>query len=134
MAKLLQPHVSRVKMALFKYFKLKAKEEKDIHLPAENGPLSQVLPPIIIKEANQAVAKTIKLQGKRNPYLHSVDDTKKAEIAKYALNHGNLAAVRHFIKEFPEPNTLKERTIRGWKTKYLNEMGKRKEQGYKDMK
>jgi len=120
-------------MALFKYFKREAKEEKGIHLPAENGPLSQVLPPTIIKEANQAGAKTIKLQGKRNPYLCSVDDTKKAEIAKYASNHGNMAAVRHFSKEFPEPNTLKESTIRGWKAKYLDEMGKRKERGCKDI-
>jgi len=61
------------------------------------------------------VAERIKHQGKSNPYLCSVDGTKKAEIAKYALHHGNLAAVRHFGKDFPEPNTLKESTIRGWK-------------------
>ena len=56
MAKLVQPRVSRIKMALFKYFKREAKEEKGIHLPAEYGLLSQMLPPIVIKEANQAVA------------------------------------------------------------------------------
>jgi len=55
-----------------------AKGEKGNHLLAENGPLAQVLPPIAIKEANKAVAKTIKLQGKRNPYLRSVNNTKKA--------------------------------------------------------
>ena len=43
-------------MALFKYFKHEAKVEKGIHLPVENGPLSEVLAPIMIKEANQAVA------------------------------------------------------------------------------
>ena len=32
-----------------------------------------------------------------------------------------------------KPNTLKESTIRGWKTKYLNAMGKRKERGCKDI-
>ena len=63
---------SRVKMShtLFKYFK---REEKGMHLPAESSPLSEVLSPIVIKEANQALAKKIKLQGKRNPYLRSVD-------------------------------------------------------------
>ena len=90
-----------------------------------------MLSPILIKEANQAVAKTIKLQGKRNPYLRSVDNKKKAEIAKYALNHGNMAAVQHFSKEFPEPNTLKESTIREWKTKYLNEIGKERNEDAK---
>jgi len=64
-------------MGLFKYIQREAKEEKDIHLPAENGPLFQVLPPIVIKEANQAVAETIKHQGKRNPYLCSVEGTKE---------------------------------------------------------
>jgi len=38
-----------------------------------------------------------------------------------------MAAVRHFSAEFTQPNTLKESTIRGWKAKYLDEMGKRKE-------
>ena len=66
----------------------------------------------------------IKQQGKHNPYLRSVDDTKKAEIAKYALNHGNLTAVQYFSTEFTEPNTLKESTIRGWKAKYLDERKK----------
>ena len=57
-----------------------------------------------------------------------MDGTKKAEIAKHALHHGNLAAVRHFSKDFPELNKLKESTIRGWKAKYLDEMGKRKKE------
>jgi len=60
----------------------------------------------------------IKRQGKHNPYLCSVDGTKKAEIAKYALHHGNLTAVRHFSKDFLGPNMLKECT--------MDEMGKRK--------
>ena len=43
---------SCVKMShtLFKYFK---REEKGIYLPAESGPLSEVLSPIVIKEANR---------------------------------------------------------------------------------
>ena len=44
-----------------------------------------------------------------------------------------MAAVRHFSSEFPEPNTLKESTIRGWRAKYLDEMGKRKKRGCKDI-
>jgi len=49
-------------------------------------------------------------------------------VAKYALHHGNLAAVQHFSKDFPERNMLKKSTIRGWKAKYLDEMGKRKKE------
>ena len=116
-------------MALFKYFKHEMKGEKNIHLPAENGPLSQVLPPIVIKEANQAVAKTIKFQGSVICILVQWTMQKKVEIAKYALNHGSFAAVRHFSSEFTELNTLKESTIRGWKA----EMGKRKQRGCKDI-
>ena len=54
-------------MTLFKYFKREAKGEKGIHLPVENSPFPQVLPLIVIKDANETVEKTIKLQGKRNP-------------------------------------------------------------------
>jgi len=94
-------------MVLFKYFKYEAKGEKNIHLLAENSPLSQVSPFIVIKEANQAVTKTIKLQGKHNPYLHSVDNTKMAEIA-VCFESWKFSTVQHFSTEFTEPNTLKE--------------------------
>jgi len=70
------------KMVLFKHFKCEAKGEKGIHLPAENGPsFSGATINHNKKEANEAVAETIKLKGKCNPYLRSVDDTKKVEIA-----------------------------------------------------
>ena len=48
-------------MAQFKYgFKhVDSKGEKDIPLPAENGPLSQVILSVIIKEANKAVSDSI---------------------------------------------------------------------------
>jgi len=68
-----------------KCFKCEAKGEKNINLPAESGPISQILPPIVIKEDKQAVAKMIKLQGKCNPYLRLVDNTKKVEITKSML-------------------------------------------------
>ena len=79
--------------------------------------LSQVIPLIVIKEANDSVCNAVKLQGKRNPYLKSVTPKKKAEIAKYAAENGILASIRHFSKEFPD-NTLKESTVRGWKVTY----------------
>ena len=119
-------------MALFKYFKRVEKPGKEsILLPAESGPLSQVIPPIVIKEANDSV----KLQGKRNPrnpYLKSVTPRKKAEIAKYATENGILASIRHFSKDFPD-NTLKESTVRGWKVAYLNELARQKNSGCKEI-
>ena len=94
--------------ALFKYLKrVDSKGDKDIRLPVENGPLSQVISPLIIKEANKAVSDAIKEKGKRNPYLKSVTPEKKAQIAKYAAENGILASIRHFSKDFPD-NTLKE--------------------------
>ena len=52
-------------MALFKYLKhVDSKGEKDIQLPAENSPLSQMILPLIIKEANKAVSNATKEQAK----------------------------------------------------------------------
>jgi len=83
---------------LFKYFKHETKGESGIRLPAENGPISQVLPPLIIKKANKTVSNVIKALGKQSPYLKSVTPEKKAEIAKYAAENGSLASIRHFSK------------------------------------
>ena len=120
-------------MALLKYFKrVDSKGSKTIPLPAENGPLSQVIPPVIIKEANKSVSDVIKQQGKRNPYLKSVTPEKKAKIAKYAAESGILASIRHFSKDFPD-NTLKESTVRGWKAAYLNELARKRNSGCKEV-
>ena len=39
----------------------------------------------------------------------------------------------HFSKDFPD-NTLKESTVRGWKVAYLNELARKKNSGYKEVK
>ena len=68
-------------MTLFKYFKrVDSKGKESIPLPAENGSLSQVIPPVVIKEANDSVSDAVKLQGKRNPYLKSVTPTTRASL------------------------------------------------------
>ena len=54
-----------LEMALFKYLKrINSKGDKKIQLPAENGLLSQVILPLIIKEANKAVSDAIKEKRK----------------------------------------------------------------------
>ena len=57
--------------------------------------------------------------AKRHPYL-KISPEQKAIIARYAVNHGIVNAVRQFSKDFLE-NSLKESTIRGWKKTYLKE-------------
>ena len=52
-------------MVLFKYFKwADSKGKGSTRLPAENGPLSQVILPLVIKEANDSLSDAVKLQGK----------------------------------------------------------------------
>ena len=55
---------------------------------------------------------------KRGPYVKFSQQAKIA-VAKYAAEHGVAAALRRFVKRFPE---LKESTIRTWRT--LNCKGK----------
>jgi len=53
---------------------------------------------------------------------------KEYEIVKYVcVGYGNAAVIQHFNRESFEPDTLKKSTIRGWKYKYSEEMGKKKE-------
>ena len=83
-----------------------------------------------IEEANKEVTAVLGDLAKRHPYLKILPE-QKAIIARYAVNHGIVNAVRQFLKDFPE-NSLKESTIRGWKKTYLKELSLRKKAG-KDM-
>ena len=116
-------------MALLEYFKRRAKTESSapVFLPDENGPLSKEVPSSSIREANVEVSKALQARGKRKPYLRVPDD-KKAIIAKYAAENGIVKALVHFAPEFPT-NALKESTVRGWKTCYLEELAKKKDNG-----
>lgn len=44
----------------------------------------------------------------------------QAQVAKYAVENGNKAAIRHYNKEFR--SDIKESMISTWKLKYLEEL------------
>lgn len=44
----------------------------------------------------------------------------RAEIGKYAVQHGNIAAIRHFAEQTGQ--TIPESTIREMKDKYLGKL------------
>ena len=120
-------------MALLEYFRRRAKTESrtelsgSLFLPDENGPLSKEVSSSSIREANVEVSKVVLATGKRKPYL-KVPDDKKVIIAKYAAENGIVKALVHFAPEFPD-NALKESTVRGWKTCYLEELARKKKDG-----
>ena len=109
-------------MALFKYYKLKEK------VPKPDGPLSQYIPSSSILAANEELSR---LAGSE----HSGDDSKtmcgkrgayskfsakiRAEIAKYAAEHGVAATVRHFCTKY---RNLKESSVRTWRNTYTEEL------------
>ena len=97
-------------MALLKYFKI---EKRDPLLPDHSGSLNLHLSSSAIEEANKEVTAVLGNPAKRHPYL-KISPEQKAMIARYAIYHGIVNAVRQFSKDFPE-NSLKESTIRGWK-------------------
>ena len=111
-------------MDLRKYFKSTSS------LPSEKGPLSQSLSPQVISAANKAVSEstekkqaTEKAQatGKKSRGTYSkFSPEKQAEVSRYAVLHGNKAAVRHFSKTLG--TELKESTVSTWKKKYLVEV------------
>ena len=108
-------------MALLKYFKI---EKRDPLLPDPSGSLNLHLSSSAIEEANKEVTAVLGNPVKRHPYL-KISPEQKAMIARYAIYHGIVNAVRQFSKDFPE-NSLKESTIRGWKKTYLKELSSRK--------
>ena len=108
---------------MLKYFKI---EKRGPPLPGPSGLLNQHLSSSAIEEANKEVTAVLGDPVKCHPYF------KISIIARCAVNHGIVNAVRQFSNDFPE-NSLKETTIRGWKTEtYLKELSSRKKAG-KDM-
>ena len=110
-------------MALLKYYKLKEK------LPKPDGPLSQSIPSSSILAANEEVSKVGRecsgddaqaACGKRGAYT-KFSTKSRAEIAKYAAEHGVTATVRHFCTNGKYPN-LKESSVRTWRNAYTAEL------------
>ena len=103
-------------MALHRYFKVSGK------LPDPNGSLSKEMPSAAIREANKNVEKaTTEAQNskKRGREKYSrFTPTQAAQVAKYAVEHGNQAAIRRYSKEFC--TEIKDSTLSTWKSKYCS--------------
>lgn len=125
-------------MAMFKYFTKKALPST---LPHPNGPLAEVIPSTSIDAANKEVQAIIESatrqenlgeesgpegkDTKRGPYV-KFSQQAKITVAKYATEHGVAAALRHFVKRFPE---LKESSIRTWRNGYIIVMQRKRKVG-----
>ena len=105
-------------MALFRYL-----QPRD-GLPHPTGALSRSVPPAAIAEANREVLETKVNTKKRGPYKR-YSDTVRAEIGKYASQHGVAAAARHFSKKLD--NCVSETTVRSIRNVYIEGL-KRKRQ------
>ena len=106
-------------MALCRFFK---KEVPDI--PSPYGPLSSSLSLATIKDANVAVKQCADRGSEaaakpRGLYVKFTPEDQPA-IAKYALWHGNKAAIHHFSKELGKE--IKDRSVCTWKEKYSAEL------------
>ena len=111
-----------VDMALYLYFKKKE------NLPDPNGPLAQSVPSSSIEAVNSNVRSVIESDmppQKRGQYGKYTPE-QKAMISKRPAEHGVVAAVRYYIKQFPN---LKENTVRDWRNAYRIELKKRVREG-----
>ena len=111
---------------LYRYFKLISKS-----LPDPEGPLSETLPSATIKAANEAVLAASKQPpnkqlSKRGHYV-KLTGVQQAQIARYALFHGNQAAIRRYNEEYS--TEIKESSVSTWKSKYVNELDRKRKAG-----
>ena len=100
-------------MALYRYFK------PATDLPNPKGSLSKCLSPATIKDANEAVKNSPKPAKSSGTYAKLTPE-KQAEIAQYAVLHGNKAAIHHFSQELGFG--IKESSVSTWKSKYQAEL------------
>ena len=71
-----------------------------------------------IQAANSAVLSAIKSAGRRKRGEYSnYDSPQRAKIAKYACEHENASAVRHFAKILGKP--INESTVRSMNKQYF---------------
>jgi hypothetical protein len=82
----------------------------------------------LIREANKEVTATLTKQKKpkqRGPYnTQTISDDQRLKVAKYASIYGVVGAVRRYKKEEPGV-TLRQSTVRTWRTTYHTELKKR---------
>ena len=100
-------------MALHRYFKPISGK-----LPDPNGDLSKEMPSAAIREANKGVEKATEAsQNKRSREKYGrFTPTQVAQAAKFAVEHGNQAAIRRYSEEFRME--IKDSTLSTWKSKY----------------
>ena len=94
-------------------------------LPVPHSPLARVIPSAAIESANrevQAVLDEAKSR-KRGPY-RKFSPKKRAEIGKFAVENGVLAAARKYSKVFGKP--INESTVRQFKQAYLKERSRKR--------
>ena len=86
---------------------------KPIHcLPSPNGPLSATIPAGRISKINQAVEEAAtkkQISRNRGTYIKLTDE-EKAEIARYALQKGNVAAAKCYTEK--RGKEIKESSVR----------------------
>ena len=92
-------------------------------MPDPHGPLAQSVPSTVIAAANSEVRSTIEAKNskKRGQYGKYTPE-QKAMVGKRAAEHGVVAAVRSYIRDFPN---LKENAVKDWRNAYRLELKKR---------
>ena len=100
-------------MSLLNYFQRQKNSKDGKKLSEVCESLTVNLPENITVKEVQSVQNTLNVtvNKKRSAY----GEKEKQEIAKYALTHGNAAAVRKFRKSYPN---LNESTVRPWVKRY----------------
>ena len=108
-------------MSLHRYFKIQSNK-----LPDPNGPLSKEIPAEAIKTANDSVEQATKnseasTSGKQSRGKYAAfTGVQQAQMAKYAIDNGNKAAIEHYSEEFCV--SVKESSLSTWKSKYYEEV------------
>jgi len=70
---------------------------------------------------------TDRIALERGPYEHFGDE-ERAQIGRYAADHGVAAIVRHYTKMYPTYK-VKESSVHMWRDKYREDLQIRKEEG-----
>ena len=105
------------KMALYKYF-------TSSKLLNPNGSLSNKIPSSTIAFVNSEVTKVYSSQessgnGKRRGPYSEFTPQMKAQLGKYAAEHGVASTLRRYAKSYPD---LKESSVRTWRDAYNKEL------------
>jgi len=103
-------------------------------LPSPSGSLSKAISTVGIVASNKKVQQVMGSINdgtmlKKDSYKHFYDE-ERAQIGKYAADHGVAAAVRYFQRLFPM-RKVKESSVHTWRDKYLDDLQIRKKKGEK---